>query len=197
MSVGQLCPALCDTTDCSTSGFLSITNHWSLLTLMSIQSVMPSKHLVLCRSFSSSLQSFPTSRSFQMRQFLRPTWLCTLGCPALGEWSHHRGYLAQYGLFFVQFFCVFLPPLLNIFCFFRSIPFLSLLCLSCMKCSLAISNFLDEISSLSHSNAFLYLFSLITEEGFISFFFSAICKASSDNHFAFLLFFSLLMLFIT
>ena len=26
--------------------------------------------------------------------------------------------------FFVQFFCVFLPPLLNIFCF-RSIPFLS------------------------------------------------------------------------
>ena len=29
-------------------------------------------------------------------------------------------------LFFAQFFCVFLPPLLNIFCFFRSIPFLSL-----------------------------------------------------------------------
>ena len=28
-------------------------------------------------------------------------------------------------IFFVQFFCVFLPPLLNIFCFFRSIPFLS------------------------------------------------------------------------
>ena len=71
--------------------------------------------------------------------------------------------------FFVQFFCVFLPPLLNIFCFFRSIPFLSLLCLSCMKCSLAISNFLDEISSLSHSIVFLYFFVLITEKGFLIF----------------------------
>ena len=28
-------------------------------------------------------------------------------------------------IFIVQFFCVFLPPLLNLFCFFRSIPFLS------------------------------------------------------------------------
>ena len=28
-------------------------------------------------------------------------------------------------IFFVQFFCVFLPPLLNIFCFVRSRPFLS------------------------------------------------------------------------
>ena len=28
-------------------------------------------------------------------------------------------------VFLVQFFCVFLPPLLNIFCFCRSIPFLS------------------------------------------------------------------------
>ena len=68
-SVGQLCPTLCDTMDCSTSGFLSITNHWSLLKLMSIQSVMPSNHPVLCRSFSSYLQSFPASGSFQMSQF--------------------------------------------------------------------------------------------------------------------------------
>ena len=36
-----------------------------------------------------------------------------------------------------------------------------------MKCSLGISNFLDEISSLSHSVVFLYFFALITEEGFI------------------------------
>ena len=65
-----------------------------------------------------------------------------------------------------------------------------------MKCSLGVSNFLEEISSLSHSNAFLYLFSLITEEGFISFFFSAICKASSDNYFAFCIFFPLGMVLI-
>ena len=36
-----------------------------------------------------------------------------------------------------------------------------------MKCSLGISNFLDEISSLSHSTAFLYFFALIAEEGFL------------------------------
>ena len=70
-----------------------------------------------------------------------------------------------------------------------------------MKCSRGITNFLEEISSLSHSIVFLYLFALITEEGFlisVLFFgtlhsngyifpfllFSAICKASSDNHFA-------------
>ena len=75
------------------------------------------------------------------------------------------------------------------------------------------SNFLEEISSLFHSIVFLYFFALITEEGFlispcyslelciqmdIAFLFSfafhcllfvAICKASSDNHFAFLHFF--------
>ena len=34
------------------------------------------------------------------------------------------------------------------------------------KCSLGISNFLEEISSLSHS-VFLYFFALITEEGFL------------------------------
>ena len=35
-----------------------------------------------------------------------------------------------------------------------------------MKSSLAISNFGEEISSLSHSIVFLYFFALITEEGF-------------------------------
>ena len=36
-----------------------------------------------------------------------------------------------------------------------------------MKCSLGISNFLEEISSLSHSVVFFYFFALITEEGFL------------------------------
>ena len=38
-----------------------------------------------------------------------------------------------------------------------------------MNCSLNISNFLEEISSLSHSIIFLYFFALITEEGFFIF----------------------------
>ena len=32
-----------------------------------------------------------------------------------------------------------------------------------MKCSIGISNFLEEISSLSHSIVFLYFFALITD----------------------------------
>ena len=48
--------------------FLSFPNAWSLLKLMSIQSVMPSNHLILCRPFSSHLQSFPASGSFPISQ---------------------------------------------------------------------------------------------------------------------------------
>ena len=36
-----------------------------------------------------------------------------------------------------------------------------------MKYFLGISNFLEEISGLSHSIVFLYFFALITEEGFL------------------------------
>ena len=36
-----------------------------------------------------------------------------------------------------------------------------------MKCSLGISDFREEISSLSHSVVFLYFFALIAEEGFL------------------------------
>ena len=36
-----------------------------------------------------------------------------------------------------------------------------------MKCSFGISNFPEEISSLSHSIVFFYFFALITEEGFL------------------------------
>ena len=48
---------------------LSITNSQSLLKIISIESVMPSKNLILYRPFSSCLQSFPASGSFQMSQF--------------------------------------------------------------------------------------------------------------------------------
>ena len=48
---------------------LSISNSWSLLNLMSIRSVMPSNHLILCHPFSSRLQSFPLSEFFPVSQF--------------------------------------------------------------------------------------------------------------------------------
>ena len=46
-SVTQSCPTLCDPMNHSTPGLLSITNSWSSLKLMSIESVMPSSHLIL------------------------------------------------------------------------------------------------------------------------------------------------------
>ena len=52
------------TAACSAS--LSITNYRSLLKLMSIESVMPSNHLI---PFFFPHQSFPASGSFQMSQF--------------------------------------------------------------------------------------------------------------------------------
>ena len=45
---------------------LSFTISHSLLKLMSIESVMPPSHLILCHPFSSCPQSFPASRSFPM-----------------------------------------------------------------------------------------------------------------------------------
>ena len=48
---------------------LSITSSRSLLKLMSIESVIPSYRLILCRPFSSHLQSFPASGSFPMSRF--------------------------------------------------------------------------------------------------------------------------------
>ena len=44
------------------------TNSWSLPKLISTELVMPSNHLILCRPFSSCLQSFPASESFLMSQ---------------------------------------------------------------------------------------------------------------------------------
>jgi len=47
---------------------LSITNSQSSVKLMSIESVMPSSHLILCHPFSSCPQSLPASESFPMSQ---------------------------------------------------------------------------------------------------------------------------------
>ena len=49
---------------------LSITNSRSLLKLMSIESMMPSGHLILCRPLLLPLQSFPASGSFPRSQLL-------------------------------------------------------------------------------------------------------------------------------
>ena len=49
---------------------LSFTVSWSLLKLMSLESVMPSSHLILCCPFSSCPQSFPASGSLSVSRSL-------------------------------------------------------------------------------------------------------------------------------
>ena len=47
--MAQSCPTLCDPMNRSTPGPLSITSSWSSVRLTSIESVMQSSHLILCR----------------------------------------------------------------------------------------------------------------------------------------------------
>ena len=53
---------------------LSITNSWSLLKLMSIKSVMPSNHLVLCHPLFLLLSTFPGIRIFSNESVLCIRW---------------------------------------------------------------------------------------------------------------------------
>ena len=53
---------------------LSITNSWSLLKLMSIESVMPSNHLILCHPLLLLPSIFPRIRVFSNESFLRIRW---------------------------------------------------------------------------------------------------------------------------
>ena len=54
--------------------FQSITNSWSLLKLMSIESVMPSNHLILCPPLLLLPSIFPSIRVFPNELVLRIRW---------------------------------------------------------------------------------------------------------------------------
>ena len=132
---------------------------------------------------------------------------------ALGEWSHHCDYLVRKALFCTILLCILAASSSYLLLLFPPYHFCPLCAHLCMKCSLSISNFLEQISSLCHSVVFLYFFALSPRKSFlsllailelciqmlISFLFSfAFCfssftgifKAFSDNYFAFLYFFS-------
>ena len=53
---------------------LSITNSWILLKLMSIESVMPSNHLILCHPLLLLPSIFPSIRVFSNESVLRVRW---------------------------------------------------------------------------------------------------------------------------
>ena len=75
-SVPQACPTLCDPMDCSTPGFPSqpISNSQSLLKLMSIASVMPSNHRILCCSLLFLPSIFLSNKVFSNESVLRIRW---------------------------------------------------------------------------------------------------------------------------
>ena len=68
-SVTQACPTLCHPLDCSMPDFLSIANSQSLLKLMSIESVMPSNHLIFCHPLLLP-SIFPSIRVFSNESVL-------------------------------------------------------------------------------------------------------------------------------
>jgi len=73
-SVTQSCPTLCNPMNRSTPASLSITNSQSLPKLMSIESVMPSSHLILCHPLLLLPPIPPSIRVFSSESTLRMRW---------------------------------------------------------------------------------------------------------------------------
>ena len=73
-SVTQLCPTLCDLIDCSMPGFPVHHHSRGLLKPMSIMSVMPSSHLILCQPLLLPPSIFPSIRVFSNESVLHIRW---------------------------------------------------------------------------------------------------------------------------
>ena len=73
-SVAQSCPTLCNPMTTARQASLSITNSWSLPKLLSIESVMPSSHLILCRPLLFLPSIFPSIRVFSNESTFHIRW---------------------------------------------------------------------------------------------------------------------------
>ena len=73
-SVAQPCLTLCDPWTAARQASLSITNSWSLLKFISIESAMASNHLILCCRFLLLPSTFPSIRVFSNESVLRIRW---------------------------------------------------------------------------------------------------------------------------
>ena len=73
-SVAQSCPTLCDPIDCSMPVFLVHHQIPSLLKLMSIKSVIPSNHLILCHPLLPPPSFLPSIRVFSNESVLHIRW---------------------------------------------------------------------------------------------------------------------------
>ena len=75
LSVAKLCLTLCDPVDCSArQASLSFTISWSLLKLMSVESVMSSNQLILCRPLLHLPSIFPSIGVFSNELTLCIRW---------------------------------------------------------------------------------------------------------------------------
>ena len=73
-SVAKYCPTVCDPMDCSRPGFLSFVTSRRWLKLMSTVLMMPSNHLILCRSLLLPPSIFPSIRVFSNESALCIRW---------------------------------------------------------------------------------------------------------------------------
>ena len=73
-SATQPCPILCDSVDCSTPGFPVLHHFPELLKLMSIESVMPSNHLIFWHPLLLQPSIFPSIRVFSNESVLHIRW---------------------------------------------------------------------------------------------------------------------------
>ena len=69
-----MCPTVCYPTDCSSQASLSFTISQSLLQLMSVESVMPSNHLILCHLLFLLPLVPPSIRVFSNESTLHMRW---------------------------------------------------------------------------------------------------------------------------
>ena len=148
-SVAKLWPTLCDPMNCSTPDFpvLHCLLQFAQTHVHWIDDAMqPISSSVI--SFFSCPQSFPGSGSFPMNLFL--------GAKKRKDYSNLISALSKWQYWHCLSTLFFILKLLlkNNFVFYCAHL--------CMKCSLDISDFLEETSSLSHSIVFLYFFALIT-----------------------------------
>ena len=74
ISVAQSCPVFTTPWTAGHQASLSITNSWSLLKLMSTESMMTSNHLILCHPFLFLPSIFPSIRVFSNESILRIGW---------------------------------------------------------------------------------------------------------------------------
>ena len=70
----SLCPTLCALMTAAHQASLSTTNSWSLLKLMSVESVMPSSHLILGRPVLLLPPIPPSIKVFSSETILRMRW---------------------------------------------------------------------------------------------------------------------------